>query len=77
MLSQPEKVSKGWKHPFTENQASDPGDQASNEAYQASDAGHQASDPATAPNGQKLQIQILNTRRLITGIRCLMDKSGI
>ena len=77
MLSQPEKVPNGWKHPFTENQASDPGDQASDGAYQVSDAGHQASGPITASNGQKLEIQNLNTRRLINGVRHLMDKPGV
>ena len=58
MCSVPEKVPRVWKHPFAEDQASDPGDQASDRADQASDENHQASDKVTAENGQKLKFEI-------------------
>ena len=77
MHSQAERVPRCCKQPFTENQASDGNHQASDEAYQASDAGHQASDQVTASNGQIFEIQNLNIRRLINGVRRLMDKLGV
>ena len=77
MHSQPENMPKGCKHPFTKNLVSDGSHQASDEAYQASDTGHQASGPVTATNGQNFEIQNLNTRHLINGVKRLMDKPGI